>query len=150
MKIEIEKPAVPQWFDDWYKTFKGDKAHALYHLNRIGWGYGLTDYNDKEVRSYPNRLFNVVEAYDNYGSVKEYLSKAILLGYEVEKEPLYYAKSKLTGQYLGNKDIGIGSCVQQPFWFFDKGHLQIEKLTKEVFKKVYGLDDTNADFEAVE
>ena len=83
MKIEIEKPAVPQWFDDWYKTFKGDKVHALYHLNRTGWGYGLTDFNDKEVKSYPNRLFNVVEAYDNYDSVKEYLSKAILLGYEV-------------------------------------------------------------------
>lgn len=149
MKIEIEKPVVPQWFDDWYKTFDGNKPVALYHLNRTGWGYGLTDDNDCEVDGFADKLKDLFGDL-SYGDAQEYLSKAILLGYEVKKEPLYYAKSKLTGQYLGNKDIGIGSCVQQPFWFFDKGHLQIEKLPKEVFKKVYGLDDTNAYFEKVE
>ena len=149
MKIEIEKPAVPQWFDDWYKTFKGDKAHALYHLNRMGWGYGLTDYNDKEVKSYPNRLFNVVEAYDNYNSVKEYLSKAILLGYEVEQEPLYYAKIKgweISGGdfkwvYLENsKELIIGDVI-----FPDD---ETEAMTIEQWNEI-GINDTNADFEVV-
>lgn len=149
MKIEIEKPVVPQWFDDWYKTFDGYKTVALYHLNRTGWGYGLTDDNDCEVDGFADKLKGLFGDL-SYEDAQEYLSKAILLGYEVKKEPLYYAKNKLTGQYLGNKDIGIGSCVQQPFWFFDKGHLQIEKLPKEAFKKIYGLDDTNSDFEEVE
>ena len=151
MKIEIEKPAVPQWFDDWYKTFKGDKAHALYHLNRMGWGYGLTDYNDKEVKSYPNRLFNVVEAYDNYGSVKEYLSKAILLGYEVEQQPLYYAKIKgweligTSSYYFGydedNDSLEV-TCLESNYHF-------AFSLTHEHWNKL-GINTTNADFEAVE
>lgn len=149
MKIEIEKPVVPQWFDDWYKTFNGNKTNALHVLNRTGWGYGLTYDNEQEVEFYASKLRDL-SGDDCYDKAQVYLSQAIIVGYEIEQEPLYYAKNKLTGQYLGNKDIGIGSCVPQPFWFFDKGHLQIEKLPKEVFKKVYGLDDTNADFERVE
>ena len=148
MKIEIEKPVVPQWFDDWYKTFDGNKPVALYHLNRTGWGYGLTDDNDCEVDDFANKLKDLIGD-SSYRDAQEYLSKAILLGYEVKKEPLYYAKNKLTGQYLGNKDIGIGSCVPQPYWVSNKLCFQVEKLPKKVFKRVYGLDKTNADFEEV-
>ena len=135
MKIEIDKPVIPQFVADWIEQL-----------------YGQGFDNDDLLESLFARNYNVAELriFDWFVDDKERAVAAILYGYEVEKEPLYYAKSKLTGQYLGNKDIGIGSCVQQPFWFFDKGHLQIEKLTKEVFKKVYGLDDTNADFVEVE
>ena len=156
MKIEIEKPVVPQWFDDWYRTFKGDKAHALYHLNRIGWGYGLTDYNDKEVKNYPNRLFNVVEAYDNYGSVKEYLSKAILFGYEVELEPLYYAKIKgweLTeGESVFWKSCIITENPMLPRLYTgskEEDGFARTKMTIQYWNKV-GINETNADFEEVE
>lgn len=152
MKIEIDKPVVPKWFDDWYKDVPTEQdgygatkeEHAIQLVSQVGWGNGLYKSMSNFEREHDEERVGYV--LDN----KTKLFHAILFGYEVEKEPLYYAKSKLTGQYLGNKDIGIGSCVQQPFWFFDKGHLQIEKLTKEVFKKVYGLDDTNADFEEVE
>lgn len=135
MKIEIDKPVIPQFVADWIEQL-----------------YGQGFYSDDLLEALFSRNYEVAELriFEWFTDDKERAVTAILYGYEVEKEPLYYAKSKLTGQYLGNKDIGIGSCVQQPFWFFDKGHLQIEKLTKEVFKKVYGLDDTNADFEEVE
>ena len=134
MKIEIEKPVIPQFVADWIESLY-DEGGSEY--TAIGIMFGFTSKHDKPVHDW--FVYN-----------KDTFITAVIFGYEVEKEPLYYAKSKLTGQYLGNKDIGIGSCVQQPFWFFDKGHLQIEKLTKEVFKKVYGLDDTNADFVEVE
>ena len=117
----------------------------------MGWGYGLTDYNDKEVKSYPNRLFNVVEAYDNYNSVKEYLSKAILLGYEVGKEPLYYAKIKgwehvgTSSYYFGydedNDSLGVT--------YLESNYRFAFSLTKEHWSKL-GINATNADFEAVE
>ena len=135
MKIEIDKPVVPKFVADWIEQL-----------------YGQGFKNDDLLEVLFSRNYEVAELkiFEWFTDDKERAVTAILYGYEVEKEPLYYAKSKLTGQYLGNKDIGIGSCVQQPFWFFDKGHLQREKLPKEVFKKVYGLDDTNADFEEVE
>ena len=130
MKIEIEKPVIPKFVADWIEFCK-DGGVTVYGA--------ITDNLSNSMMDW---LFNE-EKVDDF-------AKAWVIGYEVEQEPLYYAKSKLTGQYLGNKDIGIGSCVQQPFWFFDKGHLQIEKLPKEAFKKVYGLDDTNTYFERVE
>ena len=151
MKIEIDKPIVPKWFDEWYKTFKGDKTHALYHLNRVGWGDGLTDCDDVEVKSYPIKLFNVVEVYDNYDSAKEYLSKAILFGYEIEQEPLYYAKIK------GWEHIGTSSY----YFGYDEDNDSLEvtylegnyhfafSLTNEHWNKL-GINMTNADFEAVE
>lgn len=150
MKKEIENLVVPKWFDEWYKTFKGNKTDALYFLNRIGWGHGLVDYNDKEVKGYPDKLFDVIEVYDNYESAKEYLSKAILFGYEVEKEPLYYAKIK------GWKHIGTSS-----YYFGLEEDLEILEvtilennyryafaLTKEHWNKL-GINDSNADFEEV-
>lgn len=151
MKIEIDKPVVPKWFDEWYKTFKGDKTHALYHLNRVGWGDGLTDYDDVEVKSYPTKLFNVVEVYDNYDSAKEYLSKAILFGYEIGQEPLYYAKIK-GWDYLAPSqcfwsyipeygEYIVGSKVHSSF--------HLTELTMKEWNEL-GINDTNADFEKVE
>ena len=156
MKIEIDKPIVPKWFDEWYKTFKGDKTHALYHLNRVGWGDGLTDYDDVEVKSYPIKLFNVIEVYDNYDSAKEYLSKAILFGYEIEQEPLYYAKVK-GWELTNNKNIfwNYRSVLLSPMlsrlYVGDKESNDIvkTKLTKEEWNEL-GVNDTNADFEEVE
>lgn len=134
MKIEIEKPVIPQFVVDWIESLY-DEGGSKY--DAIGIMFEYSSKHDKPV-------------HDWYVNNKSDFITAVMYGYEIEQEPLYYAKSKLTGQYLGNKDIGIGSCVLQPFWFFDKGHLQIEKLPKEVFKKAYGLDDTNADFEEAE
>lgn len=151
MKIEIEKPVVPKWFDDWYKDVPTEQdgyeatkeEHAIQLVSQVGWGNGLYKSMSNLEREHDEERVGYV--LDN----KTKLFHAILFGYEVEKEPLYYAKNKLTGQYLGNKDIGIGSCVPQPYWVSNKLCFQIEKLPKKVFKRVYGLDDTNTDFERV-
>lgn len=149
MKIEIEKPVVPKWFDDWYKTFDGNKPVALYHLNRTGWGYGLTDDNDCEVDGFSDKLKDLFGDLI-YRDAQEYLSKAILLGYEVKKEPLYYAKIK--GWEVSRGNIYWSLIVQDKSVFpQDKSNPRIHKtkLTKKAWDEL-GINETNADFEEVE
>ena len=152
--IEIEKPIVPQWFDEWYKTFNdgGNKAQALYYLNRTGWGHALMDGNECEVEGYYDKLEYLLEEY-GYDNAKEYLSKAILYGYEVKSEPLYYAKIK--GWKLIKRE------VDEVYWNLGDGDLFVSdngelvtgghhtKLTKQQWNEL-GINDTNADFEKVE
>ena len=135
MKIEIDKPVIPQFVADWIEQLNGQGFNS-----------------DDLLEALFSRNYEVAELkiFEWFTDDKEKAVTAILYGYEVEKEPLYYAKNKLTGQYLGNKDIGIGSCVPQPYWVSNKLCFQVEKLPKKVFKRVYGLDKTNADFEEVE
>ena len=151
--IEIEKPIVPQWFDEWYKTFNnngGNNAQALYYLNRTGWGHALIDGNECEVVGYYDKLEDLLGEY-GYGNAKEYLSKAILFGYEVKSEPLYYAKIK-GWDYLAPSqcfwsyipeygEYIVGSKVHSSF--------HLTELTMEEWNEL-GINDTNADFEKVE
>ena len=151
MKIEIDKPVVPAWFDEWYKTFNDDnKGMALYYLNRTGWGHALIDGNECEVVGYYDKLEDLLGEY-GYGNAKEYLSKAILFGYEVKAEPLYYAKIK-GWDYLAPSqcfwsyipeygEYIVGSKVHSSF--------HLTELTMEEWNEL-GINDTNADFEKVE
>lgn len=157
MKIEIDKPIVPQWFDDWYKTFEGDNNRALYYLARVGWGYGLTYSNDEEIEDYHNKLFHVL---GDYEIVREYLSKAIIVGYEVE-QPLYYAKIKgweLTRDkqadmyWMIDKQDNKLFVDSSPVIIIDRlggecGY--VTKMTIEEWNNL-GIDGRNADFEEVE
>lgn len=155
--IEIEKPIVPKWFDDWYKTFNngGNKAQALYYLNRTGWGHALIDGNECEVEGYYEELHTLF-GYSGYEDAKEYLSKAIIVGYEVEQEPLYYAKIK-GWNLTNNKDVfwNYRSVLLSPMlsrlYIGDKESKDVvkTKLTKEEWNEL-GVNDTNADFEEVE
>lgn len=153
MKIENDKLVVPKWFDEWYKTFNdGNKARALYHLNRTGWGYGLTDGNDCVVDSFPDKLKGLFGDY-GYGDAQEYLSKAIILGYEIKQEPLYYAKIK--GWELIKREIDevYWNLADGDLFVSDNGELVTgehhTKLTKQQWNEL-GVNDTNADFEEVE
>lgn len=149
MKIEIDKPVVPVWFDDWYKTFEGNKTNALYFLNRTGWGYSLTYDNECEVEDYAGKLSAFSDS-DGFSEAQEYLSKAILYGYEVKSEPLYYAKVK------GWEYLPPSQC----FWNYiaeygeyvvaDRLHSshQLTQLTIEEWNEL-GINDTNADFREV-
>lgn len=128
MKIEIDKPVIPQFVADWIEFCKDGGATV----------YGAI--TDNLSNSMMDWLFNE-EKVDDF-------AKAWVIGYEVE-EPLYYAKNKLTGQYLGDM-LSDEESVYAPRWIVDKRDLHVEKLPKEVFKRVYGLDDTNTDFERVE
>lgn len=157
MKIEIDKPVVPQWFDDWYKTFNdgGNKARALYYLNRTGWGNALIDGNEREVVGYYDKLEDLLGDY-GYENAKEYLSKAIIVGYEVEKEPLYYAKIKgweLTKgeSVFWNYRLVIADPVPPRLYTSGKedGFFVKNKMTIEEWNEA-GINNTNADFEEVE
>lgn len=156
MKIEINKPVVPAWFDEWYKTFNDDvnKGRALYYLNRTGWGHDLIDGNECKVADYYDKLEDLLGEH-GYDSAKEYLSKAILFGYEIEQEPLYYAKVK-GWELTNNKNIfwNYRSVLLSPMlsrlYVGDKESNDIvkTKLTKEEWDEL-GINDTNAEFREV-
>lgn len=93
-----EKVVVPQWFDDWYKTFENVdevlKSKALYYLARAGWGYTFEDGNNEEFR-FPNGESRVKNFNSFKGTVESStltFFRAILDGYEVEKEKRYHLR----------------------------------------------------------
>jgi len=135
MKIEIEKPVIPQFVADWIEFCK-DGGVTVYGA--------ITDNLSNSMMDW---LFNE-EKVDDF-------AKAWVIGYEIEKEPLYYARIKgweltedeyvfwnynllvtspmVHGLYTGNKEEG----------FFAKTKMTIEQWNK------LGINDTNADFEEV-
>lgn len=150
MKIEIEKPVVPQWFDDWYKTFRLDKNQPLYHLSRTGWGHPLTDGKYIEVEGCFDKLRDLSNG-DGYEDAQEYLAKAILYGYEVEQEPRYYAKIK-GWEHVGTSSYYFGYDEDNDsleVTYLESNYRFAFSLTKEHWNKL-GINDTNADFEEVE
>lgn len=154
--IEIEKPVVPQWFDEWYKTFNnngGNNAQALYYLNRTGWGQPLIDGNECEVKGYYEKLHTLFDF--GYEYAKEYLSKAIIVGYEVE-QPLYYAKVKgwelLKSQNkYWNKVKHLTSPMLSKLVIYGNTETvdYLPEMTKDEWNAL-GINETNADFEKVE
>ena len=93
---EPQKPVVPKFFDKWAKQVleKRDKFYAISLITRAGWGYGV-DYelNYDRAPSGTKELLNwiVENEGDDYPNKKKAV-KALLHGYEVEKEPLYYVR----------------------------------------------------------
>lgn len=156
--IEIEKPIVPKWFDEWYKTFNnngGNNAQALYYLNRTGWGQPLIDGNECEVKGYYEKLHTLFDF--GYEYAKEYLSKAIIVGYEVEQEPLYYARVKGWELIVDERDIAHWMIDKQKNGLFvgelpfssidltgDYGY--VTKLTADQWNELGIYDDVNAVF----
>lgn len=63
-----------------------DVIKALYHVSRTGWGYYLEDNDGIELKD----LSEEFKELEN----RKRLIKAILYGYEVEKEPKYIVKLK--------------------------------------------------------
>ena len=134
MKIEIDKPIIPQFVADWIEQL-----------------YGQGFYSDDLLEALFSRNYEVAELkiFEWFTDDKGRAVTAILYGYEVEKEPLYYAKIKgweiLGGDfkwvYLENsKELIIGDVT-----FPDD---ETEAMTKEEWNKL-GINDTNADFEVV-
>lgn len=135
MKIEIDKPVVPRFVADWIEKEK----HVTTFHKSMARAINLA-LHDEEWKRWE------IEIGNRWSRI---VATAWLYGYEVEQEPLYYAKNKLTGQYLGDAKFNM-SWEYKPLWYVDKNTLQVEKLTKDEFKNIYGLDNTNADFEEVE
>ena len=136
MKIEIERPVIPQFVADWIEQL-----------------YGQGFNSDDLLEVLFARNYNVAELriFDWFVDDKERAVAAILYGYGVEKEPLYYAKIK------GWEHVGTSSY----YFGYDEDNDSLEvtylncnyrfafSLTKKHWNKL-GINDTNADFKAVE
>lgn len=78
MKIEIDKPVIPQFVADWIESLY-DEGGSKY--DAIGIMFEYSSKHDKTV-------------YDWYVDNKDTFITAVMHGYEIEQEPLYYAKIK--------------------------------------------------------
>ena len=136
MKIEIEKPFIPQFVADWIEQ---------------SYGQGFDSDDLLEILFSRNDDIAGLRIFDWFTNDKERAVTAILYGYGVEKEPLYYAKVK------GWERVGTSSY----YFGYDEDNDSLEvtylesnyrfafSLTNEHWNKL-GINTTNADFEAVE
>lgn len=138
MKIEIDTPIVPKFVADWIEQLYGQGFNSEGLLEAV------------ILRNYDIAELKILKWFDNN---KEKVVVAILYGYEVEQEPLYYARMKGSNlvmddiytywrKALGVSKLGLG-CKQH-------GDVLVKtKMTKEEWNEL-GINDTNADFEEVE
>lgn len=137
---EPQKVKVSEEEEEFLKTFdfnrENDVATALYHVSRTGWGYELTDRDGTELK----HLTREARLPKN----KKRLIKAILDGYEVNKEKRYLIKLKAVDQYLVSiKDENFLGFLQSRLrskftrkeleqvgfgWVFDCPGIEIEEI----------------------
>ena len=134
MKIEIEKPVIPKFVADWIESFY-DEGGSKY--DAIGSIFVYSSKYEKAV-------------HDWYVNNKDDLITAVMYGYNIKQEPKYYARIK------GWERIGTSSY----YFGYDEDNDSLEvtylncnyrfafSLTKKHWNKL-GINDTNADFEAV-
>ena len=137
MKIEIDKPFVPRFVADWLESLY-DEGGSKYDAIVIMFEYSII--HDKPVLDW---------FIDN----KDTFINAVMHGYEIEQEPVYYARMKGSNlvmddiytywrKVLGVSKLGLG-CKQH------EDVLVKTKMTKEEWNEL-GINDTNADFEEVD
>ena len=122
------------------KTFdfncESDVTKALYNISRTGWGYYLTDNDGIELK-------DLTQGFSNLENRKR-LIKAVLDGYEVNKEKRYLVKLKAVDQYLVSiKDENFLGFLQSRLrskftrkelddasfgWVFDCEGIEIEEV----------------------
>ena len=137
---EPEKVKVSEEEEKFLKTFdfnrENDVATALYHVSRTGWGYELTDRDGTELK----HLTREARLPKN----RKRLIKAILDGYEVNKEKRYLVKLKAVDQYLVSvKDENFLGFLQSRLrskftcteleeagfdWVFDCPGIEVEEI----------------------
>lgn len=94
VKVSEEEAKFLETFDF---NCESDVTTALYHVSRVGYGYYLKDNNDIELK-------DLSEGFRELENRKR-LIKAILDGYEVEKEKRYIVSLK-NGQPLVKAPLG--------------------------------------------
>lgn len=135
VKVSEEEAKFLETFDF---NCENDVTTALYHVSRTGWGYYLRDNDGIELK-------DLSEGFRELENRKR-LIKAILDGYEVEKEKRYLVKLKAVDQYLvsvkDEKFLGfLQSKLRSKFtrkeleeagfgWVFDCEGIEIEEVTK--------------------
>ena len=139
---ESQKVKVSEEEAKFLETFdfnrENDVATALYHVSRTGWGYELTDRDGTELK----HLTREARLPKN----RKRLIKAILDGYEVNKEKRYLVKLKVVDQYLVSiKDENFLGFLQSRLrskftrkeledlgfgWVFDCEGIEVEEVTE--------------------
>lgn len=135
VKVSEEEAKFLETFDFRYDF---DVTTALYYISRTGWGYHLTDKDGTELK----HLTREARLPKN----RKRLIKAILDGYEVNKEKRYLVKLKVVDQYLVSvKDENFLGFVQSRLrskftrkeleeagfgWVFDCPGIEIEEVTE--------------------
>lgn len=128
---EIKKPVVPQFVADWYESHKRGLEWNLRHLG-LDMMNGVFD--DTEMHDWLNNTDN---------KPFETLVKMKLYGYEVEKEKLYRARHKLTGEYLSQNYAKTG-------YYHGLDHFHILKLSKKDWEELGVFDDKVYEIEEAE
>ena len=131
---EPEKPVLSKEEAEWLEHLKsiGNFTHCLYVITRQGWGC------DFEFRSHGKKYKLSCESKndgDENELTKSRLVNALIYGYEVEKEKLYKARHKLTGEYLSQNYAKTG-------YYHSLDHFHILKFTEEEWRDlgVWGSD----------
>ena len=103
VKVSEEEAKFLETFDF---NCESDVTTALYHVSRTGWGYYLRDNNGIDLKDLSEGFMELEN--------RKRLIKAILDGYEVEKEKRYIVKVKGVekGYNYLNRRISLDS------WFF--------------------------------
>lgn len=127
---EPEKPVVPQFVADWYEKHKVNLPYEIYEL--------CIDYANN---GYEGEFYDWFKA--NLNGAIETLVKMKLYGYEVEKEKLYRARHKLTGEYLSQNYAKTG-------YYHGLDHFHILKLSKKDWEELGVLDDKVYEIEEAE
>lgn len=141
---EPEKVVLTKEEAEWVEGLKKEqerrtfwtKYSMLYFITRAGFGYGFSyDHKDREIelKHYSHEIH----------AEKERLANAILYGYEVEKEQLYRARHKLTGEYLSQNYTKTG-------YYHGLDHFHILKLSKKDWEELGVLDDKWYEIEETE
>lgn len=93
---EPKKVKVSEEEAKFLETFDFDRdsdiTKALYYVSRAGWGHQITDNNNVEMKDLTEDVVLFVKN-------RKRLIKAILFGYEVEKEKRYLVKVKGFNEY---------------------------------------------------
>ena len=137
-QLEPEKVKVSEEEAKFLKTFNfrydSDVTKALYYVSRTGFCYYLTDNFDTELKGLSEGFYDLEN--------RKRLIRAILFGYEVEKEPKYTVKIKATKHYFakdGNGRIYFSLKYESAFtkielekanlgWVFDCPGVEVEEV----------------------
>ena len=96
VKVSEEEAKFLETFDF---NCESDVTTALFHVSRTGWGYYLKDNNGIDLKDLSEGLRELEN--------RKRLTKAILDGYEIEKEKRYTVKLKNTNDYLNETEVGF-------------------------------------------
>ena len=142
MKIEIVKPVIPQFVSDWIEQ---EKKCTTFHKS-FSRANNLVKH-DEDWREWECEVGN---------RWSKIVATAWIHGYEVEQEPLYYAKIK-GWELASSRSVfwNYHSIIESPMLprlytgdKEDKVYIKT-KMTIEDWNK-RGINDTNADFEEVD